>query len=159
MSGKKSRAARKAAREPAPSANQRFRGQRQIMLVLVAALTLGAAVLIWRANEPGGSPVVPVEVPELSPVAQSGLAAFEANCASCHGIHAAGTEQGPPLVHRYYEPGHHADVAFVLASQRGVQQHHWNFGDMPAQPQVTRPQIEAIIRYVRELQRANGIGS
>lgn len=71
--------------------------------------------------------------------------------------HAAGTDHGPPPIHRYYEPGHHADVAFVLATQRGVQQHHWRFGDMPAQPQVTRPQIEAIIRYVRELQRANGI--
>ncbi len=39
----------------------------------------------------------------------------------------------------------------------GVRAHHWRFGPMPAQPQLTRQEIAAIIRYVRELQEANGI--
>jgi mono/diheme cytochrome c family protein len=41
--------------------------------------------------------------------------------------------------------------------RHGVRQHHWPFGDMPAQPQVTDEQLAQIIRYVRELQAANGI--
>ena len=96
-------------------------------------------------------------MPELSPVAEAGRAAFEANCASCHGPAAAGTDQGPPLVHRIYEPGHHADAAFVLAAKRGVPQHHWRFGAMPPQPQVGKRSLQQIIAYVRELQHANGI--
>jgi YHS domain-containing protein len=43
------------------------------------------------------------------------------------------------------------------AVRRGVPRHHWPFGDMPAQPQVTDDQLAQIVRYVRELQQANGI--
>ena len=64
----------------------------------------------------------------------------------------------PPLVHRIYEPSHHGDMAFVLAARNGVRAHHWPFGDMPpvGQP-LTDGELAAIIAYVRELQRANGI--
>jgi hypothetical protein len=40
---------------------------------------------------------------------------------------------------------------------RGARQHHWRFGDMPAQLQVSKEQVATIIQYVREMQRANGI--
>ncbi|MGH7317985.1 MAG: c-type cytochrome, partial [Candidatus Rokuibacteriota bacterium] len=63
----------------------------------------------------------------------------------------------PPLVHRIYRAAHHADVAFELAVRRGVRAHHWRFGDMPPEPAVARVEIVQITRYVRELQRANGI--
>jgi mono/diheme cytochrome c family protein len=89
--------------------------------------------------------------------AEAGKAAFDANCSSCHGANGAGTDKGPPLIHDIYNPGHHADAAFVLAARKGVRRHHWPFGDMPPQPQVTDSQISAIIQYVRELQAANGI--
>lgn len=82
---------------------------------------------------------------------------FERNCAECHGENAAGSENGPPLVHKIYEPGHHGDAAFYLAARNGVRAHHWNFGNMPPRPDVTEPQIAAIVAYVRELQQANGI--
>ena len=39
----------------------------------------------------------------------------------------------------------------------GVPQHRWLFGDMPAQAQMARQDIERMIIYVRELQKANGI--
>jgi hypothetical protein len=29
---------------------------------------------------------------------------------------------------------------------------------MPPQPQVTEPQVAAVVQYIRELQLANGIG-
>ena len=98
-----------------------------------------------------------VIVPALSEPAQAGQTAFNANCALCHGANAAGTNLGPPLVHRIYEPNHHQDFAFRNAVQNGVQSHHWQFGNMPPAPQVSQADVERIICYVRELQRANGI--
>ncbi len=56
-----------------------------------------------------------------------------------------------------YEPSHHGDMAFVMAAQRGVQAHHWRFGDMPPQEGLTEGDLKAIVAYVREMQRANGI--
>jgi mono/diheme cytochrome c family protein len=87
-----------------------------------------------------------------------GEALFTANCARCHGAAGRGSTVGPPLVHVIYEPSHHADAAFYLAAQQGVVAHHWNFGDMPPQPQVSREQLTRIIGYVRWLQRSAGIG-
>lgn len=106
-----------------------------------------------------GSPMVEVQVPDtLSGQAQIGQRGFEGLCAQCHGENAAGRQGiGPPLVHRIYEPSHHADAAFLLAAQNGVRAHHWNFGNMPPVEGVTRADVMAITAYVRELQRANGI--
>ena len=46
---------------------------------------------------------------------------------------------------------------FCSPSPGGTQQHRWNFGDMVPQPRVRRMEAEAIIKFVREVQRANGI--
>ncbi|MCC2639798.1 MAG: putative Cytochrome c, partial [Nitrospira sp.] len=54
---------------------------------------------------------------------QVGEAKFNANCVACHGARAVGTKQGPPLVHKIYEPNHHADVAFQRAAANGVRAH------------------------------------
>ncbi|WP_259794978.1 c-type cytochrome [Aliiroseovarius crassostreae] len=106
-----------------------------------------------------GAPMVGVKLPaQLSGEAVMGKRAFDAICADCHGTNAAG-QQGvaPPLVHKTYGPGHHADMAFVLAAQRGVKAHHWPFGDMPPVKGLTRADVVNIIAYVRELQQENGI--
>lgn len=106
------------------------------------------------------APLAEVVVPTaLSPRAQQGETYFNAVCASCHGVNAAGQDGvAPPLVHRIYEPSHHGDMAFVLAARNGVRAHHWPFGDMPPVEQVlTDAELGAIVVYVRELQRANGI--
>ena len=100
---------------------------------------------------------VKVVVPDLSPSAVKGEKLFAANCAGCHGVNAAGSDKGPPLVHDIYNPGHHADQSFVMATRFGVRQHHWPYGNMPAQSQVNETDVRAIIQYVRELQTANGI--
>ena len=86
-----------------------------------------------------------------------GAERFEALCSACHGPVADGTTQGPPLVDRIYRPGHHADAAFLLAVRRGVSQHHWRFGQMPPQPEVTDAEIADIVAFVRALQREAGI--
>jgi cytochrome c len=84
-------------------------------------------------------------------------AVWEANCAACHGPQGEGTTVGPPLVHETYEPGHHGDESFRRAMQQGSIAHHWGFGDMPPQPQLADDEIDAVIAYVRGLQREAGI--
>jgi cytochrome c len=96
-------------------------------------------------------------VPVLSAVAEAGQMAFATNCAACHGINGVGTDKGPPLIHRIYRPGHHADFAFQQAVRLGVRAHHWRFGNMPPQPQLTREETASIIRFIREVQKANNI--
>ncbi|MDA0655418.1 MAG: cytochrome c [Proteobacteria bacterium] len=98
-------------------------------------------------------------MPKLSITAVSGKKAFDANCAQCHGQNASGTNKGPPLVHDIYNPGHHGDQSFFQAIRKGVAQHHWPYGNMPPQPQVSENQMAVIVQYVRELQAANGIKS
>jgi len=124
---------------------------------VLASAAIVLAVLAWQWPRSHAQGTVHVKVPSLSDVATRGKAAFDANCAPCHGVNASGSDKGPPLVHDIYNPGHHADGAFFLAAKLGVRQHHWPFGNMPPQPQVTEEQLKAIVLYVRELQSANGI--
>ncbi len=86
-----------------------------------------------------------------------GKALFEQSCQGCHGVQAAGTDKGPPLVNSIYRPAHHANLAFHLAVKNGVRAHHWNFGDMPPQPQVSPEDAAHILQYIRQLQVDAGI--
>ena len=123
---------------------------RMSVLVLTAVLV---AVVACDSSQPkpavgGGTP--PAEL-------QAGEAKFNANCSACHGPKAVGTQQGPPLVHKIYEPNHHGDAAFQLAAANGVRAHHWQFGNMPKIEAVTPSDVDQIIQYVRWLQRQAGI--
>ena len=88
----------------------------------------------------------------LSGMAREGEELFNVNCSVCHGENATGTNQGPTLIDRIYHPGHHSDASIRNAVSKGVQQHHWVFGDM-APVAVSSDDVEKIICYVRELQR------
>jgi mono/diheme cytochrome c family protein len=88
---------------------------------------------------------------------EQGRVLFASRCASCHGADARGTDQGPPLVHEIYRPGHHADIAFHLAVKNGVRAHHWGYGDMPPQPGLTPEQVGHMVEWVRREQRRAGI--
>lgn len=112
---------------------------------------------VERFLDDDGGAHVEVQVPELSSDARQGERLFAANCASCHGTSAAGSDNGPPLVHRIYEPNHHGDRAFYRAARQGVQAHHWTYGNMAPVPAVSDEDVGLIARYVRELQKANGI--
>ena len=125
---------------------------------VLGILLAGLGMLVLRFVDSGEKSVqVDVRVPELSAAAVEGKQAFDANCAQCHGKNASGTDKGPPLVHNIYNSGHHADQSFFLAAKRGVRRHHWPYGNMPPQPQVTNAELTVIVKYVRELQVANGI--
>lgn len=135
--------------------------QRIIMLVVFVWVAFGVAAalaIVSLTAEESDGVTVEVAVPaEYSQEARAGEALFQANCQACHGPNASGSKLGPPLIHEIYNPGHHSDDAFYLAAAAGVRAHHWPYGDMPAQPQVTREDVGLIIRFVRELQEANGI--
>ncbi len=140
----------------------------------VAALVAAAGLGLWAASggdetarvetavaAPGlpDDALVAVSLPdELDAQAQMGQRAFDAICAACHGTNAAGREGvAPPLIHPYYEPGHHGDAAIQAAVANGVQGHHWPFGNMPPIEGLTRADVANIIAYIRALQRENGI--
>ncbi|MCW2309388.1 c-type cytochrome [Rhodobium gokarnense] len=120
-------------------------------------VVVGVRLYVGNSTSDPAVTIVDVKVPEFSQVAALGARDFEANCVSCHGENASGTENGPPLVHNIYRPGHHPDYAFRTAAKAGVRAHHWRFGNMPPQPEVTAEEINRIIVYVRELQKENGI--
>ena len=82
---------------------------------------------------------------------------FHTHCADCHGKLAMGSNNGPPLIHKIYEPGHHADLSFYRAARNGVPRHHWQFGNMPPVENITPEEVAHIIAYVRKQQRRAGI--
>lgn len=136
----------------------------QLLIGIASIAVVVAAVALWMGRGPETTTVstsrggTGVRVPPIfSEAATRGAVAFNATCAACHGINGAGTDAGPPLVHRIYEPSHHSDYAFQIAVANGVRAHHWRFGDMPPQRGLTQAEVVDIIAYVRELQRENGI--
>ncbi len=98
-----------------------------------------------------------IVVPQLTGLARQGEAAFNENCASCHGVKLAGTDKGPTLIHSLYRPNHHGDGAIAAAAMNGVQAHHWQFGNMPPVQGITPQKLTLIIAYIRAMQQANGV--
>ncbi len=72
--------------------------------LMLAVLLIGVGALAWRLLRSSDTPeayVVAVEEPKLSALAARGKAAFEVNCAACHGQRGSGTEKGPPISSRH----------------------------------------------------------
>ena len=134
------------------------RRRRLIPFAVVALfIAAGYAGSNWSQRERRSAERRPVVIPELSETARAGARAFVAHCARCHGLDAGGTAAGPTLVDPIYRSAHHADASFQLAVRRGVLAHHWSFGNMPSVPGVNADEVASIIRYVREVQKANGV--
>ncbi|NDW52014.1 cytochrome c [Aliiroseovarius sp. PrR006] len=121
------------------------------------------APVVKQSDSTSQSDAAPVEMvqvalPELGNDFAIGARAFSAKCVACHGPSAGGVEgAGPPLIHKIYEPSHHGDAAFFRAAELGVRAHHWPFGNMPPVEGITRAEIAEIVKYLRAVQRANGI--
>lgn len=118
------------------------------------ALTATALLVLVAGCATGVTGDAPPEAPGDP---RAGASLYADNCARCHGEDLRGTDQGPPFLDDVYEPGHHGDGAFLVAVQRGVTPHHWDFGPMPPIPDVTPSQVTDIVAFVREQQRAAGI--
>lgn len=126
-------------------------------LLVSTVLTLSALITPGTAVAEDFNGHVNVQVKTLSAAAKAGQQVFNDNCSSCHGLNGAGTLQGPPLIHDIYNPGHHSNKAFYSAVRKGVSQHHWPYGNMPPQQQVGFSEMNALIKFIREVQQQNGI--
>jgi mono/diheme cytochrome c family protein len=121
---------------------------RTLMIVALGAALFAMSVFVTPLAQSASK--VPAEF-------QPGEGTFNNFCARCHGAEGSGTKQGPPLVHKIYEPNHHGDAAFQRAAANGVRAHHWQFGDMPKIDGVKPEEVDQIVKYVRWLQRQAGI--
>lgn len=122
-----------------------------IKRLLLSALVLGAAIGSHSIAEESTMKRMPFSL-------ALGKSVYNKNCLACHGKEGVGSEIGPPLMHIYYEPSHHSDIAFYRAMTSGVKQHHWQFGDMQPVPGLNEKQMGKTIEYIRWLQRQQGIG-
>ncbi|NRP47788.1 MULTISPECIES: cytochrome c [unclassified Marinobacterium] len=123
---------------------------KSLFLVFIASAAVTA-----KADHREGH--VDVQVGELSQRAAYGQQVFNETCAACHGNNGAGTLKGPPLIHDIYNPGHHSNQAIISAIKNGVRQHHWPYGDMPAQEKIGFAKTMAVIEFIREVQVQNGV--
>ena len=121
------------------------------LLVLISSLISTSVVALHFDGH------VDVKVGPLSPRSLAGQQVFNKKCAACHGQNGAGTRKGPPLIHDIYNPGHHGNGSFARAVTKGVQQHHWPYGNMPAQPDVGFSEMAGIVSFIRDVQKHNGI--
>lgn len=128
---------------------------------MLAALGIGLTGALMVAcdtgNSSGASSRMPVPPKGFVADVQQGKGLYRRFCASCHGRDMAGAHAGPALLHKIYEPGHHADLAFYMAVSKGVRQHHWKFGDMPPVSGVSPEDAGHIIAFIRAEQRKVGI--
>ncbi len=127
------------------------------ILRLAASLLLAGGLGACSSAVASVPPPTPLAAATSAAGATRGEQLFNQTCAACHGVRGTGTQTGPPLVNKIYEPSHHSDAAFLLAVRNGSVQHHWRFGNMPAQPTMTDSETREITLYVRALQREAGI--
>lgn len=70
--------------------------------------------------------IVETIMPDLNDSYAQGEKSYQTFCSTCHGKSLGGRQGlGPPFIHGYYKPSHHADIAFYRAVELGVAAHHW----------------------------------
>ena len=132
------------------SKNKKKRSAAWVWLGGVAVLVVAIAL----SSIPPASPPPAERNPEIL---AEGKELFDGTCASCHGAELEGTATGPSFLDPIYAPNHHGDEAFQRAAVLGVVPHHWTFGPMPAQVDLSREEVAAIVEYVRAEQEAAGV--
>jgi len=135
---------------PVQKSPVKWMGLLMILLVILTTMTMwGREKISIKA-----SPIIP----ELSASAAHGRVLLNTQCQECHGVDATGgSRKGPPLLHTMYRqevfPNHH----FKRVLREGRPEKNWNFGPMPAQPQLSAQDMTDIIAFIREVQTATGV--
>ena len=131
--------------------------------LILAVVTVAAVLVLVTGGESSSAPRDPMtgqtefDIPVQDPIlVAEGDVLYQASCAACHGSDLRGTALGPSHLSVIYNPDHHGDGAFASAVVTGVQAHHWGFGDMQPVPQITAPDFERIMAFIRENQRIEG---
>lgn len=128
---------------------------RRVALLPMSALAV--AFILVTSGTGAQTMQIPRPSAGLMPNPALGKKLYAASCASCHGADLKGSDKGPSMLHKVYEPSHHSDIAFQLAAKNGVRAHHWKFGDMPPVPAVTPDDVAHITAFIRVEQRKAGI--
>ncbi|MEM9144979.1 MAG: c-type cytochrome [Pseudomonadota bacterium] len=129
------------------------------VLIACTMLSVPAAAVVILGNAASSMFFGTAPETDLSDEGEVGRLAFAARCAACHGIEARGTDRGPSLLVADYGPQQRSDEHFRAAILRGQEAWRWQYGDMPAISGVGEPTLSALVQFVREAQRAEGIGS
>jgi len=141
------------ARKAAAGRARRRRGRSLLPILVPLGLVAVAAIVAFALVAGGGDDSGERAAPGSPEQLAEGAEVFEQSCQTCHGPEARGGLAGPPLIHEIYAPDHHPDQAFRTAVAQGVQPHHWDFAGMPPIPGLDDADVEAVIAYVRSLQR------
>lgn len=129
-----------------------------VMWMALAFGTLAIITVISMWGKEKIAMVVSPTIPELGALEQQGRDIVNAQCIECHGVDGTGgTRKGPPLLHPMYRFDIYPDYHFKRVMKEGRPEHHWRFGPMPAQPQLSDAQTTSIIAYVRAVHDANGV--
>ena len=121
----------------------------------VAALLAAMAALLHACGggSVGGSGAFRDFNPGRAPAEyHQGEVIFNTYCMSCHGLYGRGEGLGPSLLDTLYLPARLSDDAILAAVERGVTQHNFHFGAMPAVKRLTPPEGVLVLGYVRWLQ-------
>ena len=139
-------------------AKQKQKKQLPLVVGITALFGVLFTLSVFLDRKTKETPIVATTMPELAFSYAQGETLYQANCSTCHGPTLGGRKGlGPPFVHGYYKPSHHGDIAFYRAVEQGVTAHHWQFGNMPPVPSLSKSDVEQIIKYIRAVQRDNGI--
>lgn len=130
--------------------------------VVLLSILFGPLAMMWmfgmfRDGDTGPSGANGFVVPGFSVEAETGRVIFSRACGSCHGTYGEGSEHGPPLVHPLYASDRLSREGFTHAIRNGVEAYRWPFGNMAPVADVDTAKIANLYRFVREMQRANGI--
>ncbi len=128
------------------------------VFIACTMLSIPAAVVLVLGKTASALFFEPEAAAAQSPEAEAGRAAFAARCADCHGADARGTAQGPALVHPHYAPGRRSDADLRRAVLEGQPARLWDYGDMPASPDLDDATVAALVAYIRAAQAADGPG-
>ena len=97
-------------------------------------------------------------IPELSASALHGREIINTQCAECHGVDGTGgSRKGPPILHSMYRDEIFPDFVFKRSVLEGKREKNWRFGPMPAMPDLSDEDVDGVIAFVREVQRATGM--
>jgi mono/diheme cytochrome c family protein len=104
----------------------------------------GAAILLTAVGIAGCGPSEPADPAAL----------FANNCAVCHGRAGEGVDdQGPSLLEAAYLADALSDEAIASAVRDGVASSDERWAPMPGFPRFDDEELDAVVGYVRELQR------
>jgi mono/diheme cytochrome c family protein len=140
--------------------------QEAAVAAVVGAVAIGGVYMVYDEYSAGGaiqaaqkqtSLVHVVTKPSnMSSTAQLGENVYNYRCRSCHGPLGLGAVGGPPLATGEFAESIYPDTQMAQAILSGAPQKNYDYGRMPAQPDISDQDLRATIAFLREIQTLHG---